>query len=251
MFKRHRGKRLLMDAQFDETKYVGPEHLDPDYVSKYDAKARTDPTDDVEHLKEFGLSADSVVVDLGAGSGTFAAAVSPDCKKVIAVDVSPAMRSVMKAKIKRLGRTNVEIVEAGFLSFEAPVESVDIVYSRHALHQLPDHLKAIALKRISQMLKPLGVLYLKDLVYSFSKEEAETYLKAWLDAAPAHPEDGWTKEELETHIKTEFSSYSEDLEAMLNQAGFEIRDFDHSSNKVFSEYTCLKEPSPYDPRGSS
>jgi hypothetical protein len=75
--------------------------------------------------------------------------------------------------------------------------------SRNALHQLPDHLKEIALKRISELLKPLLVLYLKDLVYSFPKEEADIYLKAWLDAAPERPEYGWTKEELETHIKTE------------------------------------------------
>jgi hypothetical protein len=29
--------------QVDEKNYAGPEHLDPDYVAKYDSKARTDP----------------------------------------------------------------------------------------------------------------------------------------------------------------------------------------------------------------
>src|SRR5438552_3903707 len=84
-----------MSKQFDETKYAGPEHLDPDYVAKYDSKARTDPTADVKHLKDFGLGADSVVADLGAGSGTFAVAIAPHCKKVIAVDVSPATLEAM------------------------------------------------------------------------------------------------------------------------------------------------------------
>jgi len=229
-----------MSKQFDETKYAGPEHLDPDYVAKYDSKARTDPTADVKHLKDFGLGADSVVADLGAGSGTFAVAIAPHCKKVIAVDISPAMTEATKTKIEKLGLKNVEVVKDGFLSFEAPAGSINFVYSRNALHQLPDRQKEIALKRISELLRPLGVLYLKDLVYSFPKEEADTYLKAWLDAAPEHPEDGWTRQELETHIKTEFSTYSETLEAMLDQAGFEIREVDHRGNKIFSAYTCTK-----------
>ena len=234
-----------MGEKFDETEYAGPEHLDPDYVAKYDSKARTDPTEDVKHLKDFGLGADSVALDFGAGTGTFAAAVAPLCKKVIAVDVSPAMISAMRAKIEKLGLTNVEIVESGFLNFEAPSGSIDFVYSRNALHSLPNDQKKQALKKIADLLTSLGILYLKDLVYSFPKEEADTYLSAWLEAAPEHPEDGWTREELQTHIDTEFSVYSDELEAMLDQAGFEIMgDPDHSGNKIFSAYICQKRLSP-------
>lgn len=229
-----------MSSQFDETKYVGPEHLDPSYVAGYDSKARTDPTADIRHLKDFGLGPDSVVVDLGAGTGTFATAVAPLCKRVIAVDVSPAMIAALKEKVGKLGLTNVEIVEAGFLNFEAPPGSADFVYSRHALHSLPDNLKEIALKRIADLLKPVGVFYLKDLIYSFPKEEADKCLGAWLDAAPAHPEDGWTRQELETHIKTEFSPYADTLEAMLDRAGLDIREVTHSENRCFSAYTCTK-----------
>jgi ubiquinone/menaquinone biosynthesis C-methylase UbiE len=232
-----------MGSQFDEAKHAGPEHLDPAYVAKYDSKARTDPTEDVKRLKDFGLGVDSVVLDFGAGTGTFAAAIAPLCKKVIAVDVSPAMISAMRAKIEKVGWTNVEIVESGFLNFEAPSRSIDFVYSRNALHSLPNDQKMQALKKVADLLKPLGILYLKDLVYSFPKE-AESYLKAWLEAAPAHPEDGWTREELETHIKTEFSSYSDELEEIIDQAGFEIRDANHRDNKIFSAYICRKKLSP-------
>jgi ubiquinone/menaquinone biosynthesis C-methylase UbiE len=150
------------------------------------------------------------------------------------------MISLMTSKIERGGLSNVEVVKAGFLSFEAPAESVDFVYSRHALHSLPDDQKRVALKRIAGLLKPLGIFYLKDLIYSFPKEEAATYLKAWLDAAPANPEDGWTRGELETHINTEFSPYSDVLEGMFEHAGFEIRESTHSDNRIFSAYTCIK-----------
>ena len=229
-----------MRPHVDENKFAGPEHLNPSYVAGYDSKAKTDPSPDVQRLRDFGLTAESVVVDVGAGTGTFATAVAPHCKRVIAVDVSPAMIATLKEKVSRLGLTNVEVVEAGFLSFEADPNSIDFVYSRNALHQLPDHLKEIALRRISKMLKPLGVFHLKDLVYSFPKEEADKYFKAWLDAAPTDPKEGYTREDLEIHIKTEFSTYSDKLEAMLDQAGFVIREFDHSANKIFSVYTCIK-----------
>jgi ubiquinone/menaquinone biosynthesis C-methylase UbiE len=229
-----------MNEPFDEKEHAGPEHLDPDYVAKYDAKARTDPSAGIQHLKDFGLGADSVVVDLGAGSGTFAVAVAPHCKRVIAVDVSPAMISAMKSKVEDLGLTNVEIVEAGFLSFEAPSAPVDFVYSRHALHSLPDDQKREALKHVAALLKPGGIFYLKDLIYSFPKEQADTYFGAWLDAAPARPEDGWTREELQTHINTEFSPYSDVLEGMLADAGLEIKETTHRENKIFGAYTCRK-----------
>src|SRR5256714_5035266 len=227
-----------MSPHIDEKQFAGPEHLDPSYVAGYDSKAKTDPSLDVQRLRDIGLTAESVVVDLGAGTGTFATAVAPHCKKVIAVDVSPAMLATLKAKISKLGLTNVEVVEAGFLSFEADPNSIDFVYSRNALHHLPDHLKEVALRRIAKMLKALGVFYLKDLVYSFPKGESDEYFKAWLDAAPTDPKEGYTREDLETHIKTEFSTYSDELEAMLDQAGFAIREFDHSANKVFSAYPC-------------
>jgi ubiquinone/menaquinone biosynthesis C-methylase UbiE len=232
-----------MSPRIDEKKFAGPEHLNQSYVAGYESKAKTDPSPDVQHLKDFGLTAKSVVVDMGAGTGTFATALAPHCKKVIAVDVSPAMIATSREKISKLGITNVEVVEAGFLSFEVEPNSIDFVYSRNALHQLPDHLKEVALRRISKMLKPLGILYLKDLVYSFPKGEADKYFKAWLDAAPTNPKEGYTREDLETHIKTEFSTYDDELEVMLDRAGFVIREFDHSGNKIFSAYTCIKKPS--------
>jgi predicted RNA methylase len=51
-------------------------------------------------LRRHGLTPDSVVVDLGCGTGVFAIAVAPLCRQVIAVDVSPAM----VALLRRLGR---------------------------------------------------------------------------------------------------------------------------------------------------
>jgi SAM-dependent methyltransferase len=213
-----------------EIALAGAEHLDPAYVAGYDRKAAFDPTDD---LRELGLGANSTVIDLGAGTGTFAAAAATVCKRVIAVDVSPAMLDAVRAR----GVPNVECVQAGFLSYEG--DGADVVYTRNALHHLPDFWKAIALKRVAGLLPLGGVLRLRDLVFSFEPQDAEHRIAEWLDRAAERPEDGWTREELETHLREEHSTFAWLLEPMLEHAGFEIESAEYRGG-VYAAYTCVK-----------
>src|SRR6185437_8356888 len=134
----------------DETAFAGPEHLDPAYVAGYDRKAAFDPADDVAVLRSHGLDNDSTVIDFGAGTGTFALAVAPYCRRVIAVDVSPAMLSALRPKAASTAAVNIAPVQAGFLSYAHDGGPVEAVYSRNALHHLPDLWKAIALRRMER-----------------------------------------------------------------------------------------------------
>ena len=102
----------------DELAFAGAEHLDPGYVEAYDRKARVDVSDDLATLDELGLSADSTLVDLGAGTGTFALAAAAHCRRVVAVDISPAMVDAMRTRAAERGVANVEPVHAGFLSYD-------------------------------------------------------------------------------------------------------------------------------------
>lgn len=129
-----------------EIALAGPEHLDPAYVEGYDRKAAFDPSADLALLRELGLNADSTLVDLGAGTGTFALAAASECRRVIAVDVSPAMVARMQSKAAEHGITNVECVRAGYLSYRHTGVPADFIYTRNALHHLPDFWKAIALQ---------------------------------------------------------------------------------------------------------
>lgn len=224
----------------DELAHAGSEHLDPGYVPGYDRKAGTDPAEDVEVLRGLGLGEADTVVDLGAGTGTFALAIAPFCHRVIAVDVSPVMLGLLGEKVRQHGIDNVTLVQSGFLSYRHQGEPADVVYTRNALHHLPDFWKVLALDRMAAILKPGGVLRLHDIVYSFEPGDAERALEAWFAGAVTQPEHGWTRTELETHVREEHSTFSWLLEPMLERAGFEIRDVRHSPSQTYSAYTCIK-----------
>jgi ubiquinone/menaquinone biosynthesis C-methylase UbiE len=224
----------------DELNHAGDEHLDPVYVEGYDRKASFDPTPDFVLLRNFGFSAESTLIDFGTGAGEFALAAARTCRRVVAVDISLAMLEALRLKAARQGVTNLEVVRQGFLTYEHRGEEADFVFSRNALHHLPDFWKAVALERIARMLKAGGVLRLRDLVFSFEPEDSGRVIEAWLERAPARPEDGWTQIELETHLREEYSTFSWLLEPMLDRAGFEIRQAAYSESRVFAAYACVR-----------
>ncbi len=223
----------------DELAHAGEEHLDAGYICGYDRKAGSDPAADIDLLEQLGLDSTRTVVDLGAGTGVFAMAVASHCRRVVAVDVSAAMLAYLSEETSRRGITNVEPVQAGFLSYEHQGDPADFVYSRNALHHLPDFWKGIALTRIAAILRPGGILRLHDLVYAFDPAEAGAAVEPWLVGAAPTSEVGWTRAEYETHLREEYSTYSWLLEPMLERAGFTIRERTHSPNGIYASYTCV------------
>ena len=224
----------------DELANAGPEHLDDVYVAGYDRKAGTEWTDDLALLRTLGLDEDRTLVDLGAGTGMLAAAAARLCKRVVAVDVSPAMLAVLGDRAERLELRNLECVQEGLLSYEHQGEPADFVYTRNALHHLPDFWKAVALQRIAGMLGPGGILRLRDLVFSFEPTATDGVIEAWLAGAAERSTDGWTRAELEVHLREEYSTFSWLLEPMLERTGFEIQRAEYSDSGVFAAYVCVK-----------
>ena len=224
----------------DELAHAGPEHLDPDFVAGYDRKqGYPDPAEDLAVFEAHGLDGTSAVLDLAAGDGQFALPAARRFGHVTAVDVSPAMLAVLRERAAAAGLANLDCVQAGFLSYEHQGPLADGVYTRNALHQLPDFWKAMALDRIARVLRPGGVLRLRDLIYDFAPADAAKVFQRWFDYAAADPAEGYTSEDYAEHIRTEFSTYRWLLEPMLAAVGFEIltADFD---GKLYGAYTCVK-----------
>ena len=220
----------------DELAHAGAENLDAHHVARYDAKEDADARAEVALLERLGLTPESVVLEIGPGTGQFTLAVAPVCARVIAVDISEPMLARLHANTSRLGIHNVEAVRAGFLSYEHTGPPVDFVYSRYALHHLPDFWKALALARLRATLRTGGVMRLSDVVYDFSPADAAHRIEAWCATAGHSVEGEWSRAELEEHVRDEHSTFAWLLEPMIRSSGFQILDAEHSDDGIFAKY---------------
>jgi SAM-dependent methyltransferase len=226
----------------DELAFAGRENLDPAHVAAYNDKEDAGALAEVHLLRERGaLTPDATVIDLGAGTGQFTLAASPHCWQVIAVDVSPLMLDQLEASVRERGINNVRGVLAGFLTYEHDRPPADLIYSRYALHHLPDFWKAVALRRMAGMLRPGGTLRLWDIVYNFTPQESHARLTAWMDEFPeTSASGGWIRADVAEHIRDEHSTFTWLLEPMLQQAGLRIEDACYSGSGVFAQYLCTR-----------
>lgn len=220
----------------DEVASAGRENLDSDHVAAYDDKEDASAADEVALLQQLGLGSGSTVIDFGAGTGQFTLTIAPTCKQVIAVEVSPVMLKALRSKIDTTDLTNIDVVEAGFLTYKHTGDLADAIYCRLALHHLPDTWKAIALTRMRAMLHEGGVLRLWDVVYHFGPDEAEERLEAWCATGGDGHDGRWSRAEFEEHIRDEHSTFTWLLEPMIHRAGFTIESAEHSDNGIFARY---------------
>ena len=235
-----------MESWFpDELVTAGRENLDPAHVARYDHKQDSQALAEVELLLALGLPDRPIVIDLGAGTGQFSLAMAPHAERVVAVDVSPVMLERLRAKLRAATVDNVECVPAGFLSYEHRGAPADVVYSRWALHHLPDFWKAVALTRMAAMLKPGGLLRLSDIVYSFDSPDSARAIDRWISSFTAQTvETEWIRAELEEHVRDEHSTFTWLLEPMLERAGFTVEQRDYSADQMLATYVCRRPPDP-------
>jgi SAM-dependent methyltransferase len=229
-------RRIAPGWLLDELANAGRENLDSAHVERYDRKMDARATEEVEMLRSWGLDASSVVVELGCGTGQFACTAANLCRRVVAVDVSPVMRARLQSKIDEGAIGNLEISAAGFLTYDHRGDLADIVYSRYALHHLPDFWKVMALRRVRAFLRPGGVFRLWDVVYGFNAAEADERIEAWCAPFGEKVEGDWARWEMEEHVRDEHSTFTWLLEAMFERTGFSIEDVDYSDEGFDARY---------------
>lgn len=220
----------------DEAASAGRENLDAGHVERYDAKMDARAVEEVQLLASWGLDISSVVVDLGCGTGQFALAAALFCRRVVAVDVSPQMREKLSRKREEAEIDNVEIADAGFLTYNHLGDPADIVYSRYALHHLPDFWKVMALRRVRDMLRPGGIFRLWDIAYHFTPNEADERVEAWCAPRGDDVDGDWARWEIEEHVRDEQSTFTWLLEAMFERTGFSVEAADYSEEGFDARY---------------
>jgi cyclopropane fatty-acyl-phospholipid synthase-like methyltransferase len=220
----------------DELRHAGRENLDTAHVARYDTKEDASAASEVAFLEGAGMARDSLVLEFGAGTGQFTVEVAAACARVIALDISEPMLDQLRAKVARIGLSNVEIVRAGFLSYRHLGRPADLIYSRFALHHLPDFWKAVALSRLRSMLRAGGLLRLWDVVYNFAPAEAEERVEAWCAMGGETVQESWSRAELEEHVRDEHSTFSWLLEPTIVRSGFDIAQAEYSRDGIFAKY---------------
>ena len=93
--------------------------------------------DRVRALVPLGAS----VLDVGAGTGAFALPLARGASTVTALDYSPAMLHVLRAKRDALGVRNVEVLQARWE--DALVTPHDVVLAANALYRAPNLYRAL------------------------------------------------------------------------------------------------------------
>jgi len=220
----------------DELTYAGRENLDAGHVARYDSKEDASAASEVALLEGMGLTRDSTVLEFGPGTGQFSIRAAASCRRVIAVDVSEPMLDFLQAKLVDAGIRNIEVVRAGFLTYEHIGDPADFIYSRYALHHLPDFWKAVALGRLRQMIRQGGIFRLWDVVYDFAPAEADERVEEWCATGGDTVEAEWSRAELEEHVREEHSTFTWLLEPMIFRSGFEIVHAEHSEDGIFAKY---------------
>lgn len=190
-------------------------------------------------VSRLGIGAGHRVIDLGAGTGTFAIQAALAGASVHAVDISQAMLTYAQTKAQTAGATTIAFHKAGFLTYNHQDEPADFVITKNALHILPDFWKMVALLRIAEMLKPEGSFYLRDAIFSFPSADYQAAINAWIKQVAKPEGEGWTAQEFEMHVREEYSTFAWIIEGMLTRVGFEVVEA-HYSAPTYAEYLCVK-----------
>ncbi len=224
--------------------YHEPEHPGADFdamAESYDQHMQRyrDIQGEIQEILNFlDLKADGTVLEIGTGTGEFALAAARHCSRVYAVDLSEGMLKYAEKKARSRQVSNIEFMQAGFLTYQHNGSSLDAVVSQLALHHLPDFWKQIALMRVADMLKEGGKLCLRDVVYSFDVRAYEDFFEEYTSKVAEIAGDEFSSL-IAAHVKNEYSTLDWIMRGMLERAGFRV-DLVDNKDGFIGLYLCTK-----------
>lgn len=169
--------------------------------NSYDKSARLQRYSGQLILNSLPQCNDSLVVDLGSGTGFFTDILSRKYKRVIGLDLSAKMLCYAQS----LRSNNIQWLNADIHHLPLQSDSVDVIYSNLALqwcHPLQD-----ALEEIKRVLKPGGTAVFTSLV----------------DGTLSELKQAWSSVDNDDHV-INFKSHTE-IESDILDSGLSIIDF--------------------------
>ena len=219
------------DWWYDDLKQIGLDFEDEAEVSTYDARQGGSSDADRALLTRLGVTPTTAMADIGCGTGLLACTAATMAGSVRAIDVSGAMLRAAEARAKSLSLANITFERAGFLTF-AGSGDLDLIFTRAALHHLPDFWKAVALTRMRDALKPGGRLYIRDMVFNCTPDAVPLTAARWIEDLVQ--QSGYSRADGACHVREEHSTFGWILERMISEAGFTLLERTHDG--VYATY---------------
>jgi putative AdoMet-dependent methyltransferase len=223
---------------FPEFSPVGVDLASAEAVARYDRNQGTDAERDNALLDRLGVGPGTRFVDLACGTGSLVVEAARRGADAHGVDVAEKMLAFTRWRAADAG-VAVSLHHAGFLSYEHAGPPADVVTTRSALHQLPDFWKQAALLRIAGYVRPRGLLYVWDLVFSFPPAEYAEQVQRMIDELGMPEGEGFTRADFEAHVREEFSTYAWILEGLIERAGFTV-EASAFPRPTHGEFVCLR-----------
>lgn len=222
------------DWWYDDARQVGLDFEDETQVATYDARQGGSAERDRALLEHLGLKPHMSMADIGCGTGILVREAAQMCRSAVGIDVSATMLAAAEAR--GAGLDNLNFQRAGFLSFEAPPASLDLITAKNALHHLPDFWKAMAFARMHAALKPGGRLYLRDVMFDVPAQDLAATAEGWIVWLTQNT--GYSRAEGAAHIREEYSTFAWAIERMLTDCGFEI--VEHVQDGVYGTFLAQR-----------
>ena len=227
--------------QFDEFVQRGWDFSDAGEVRRYEQRMAqlSDPSTRIEEVLEaLALQPTDVLLDMGCGTAEVSVAAAASCRAVHAADVSDPMLAAARERAAEAGVSNITFHRAGFLTYEHSGEPVDVIFTRQALHHLPDFWKQIALARLAGALRDGGRMYVEDAVVSYELSNYREFTENSIARTRQRGMDD-IADQIERHVREEFNTFDWIMEGMLSRAGFRI-DRSEYRHGVLAIYQCTR-----------
>ncbi len=108
-------------------------------------------------IRDAGIKADSVVLEVGCGNGFFTGTLARAARKVIAVEVQKAMADKLYMNLGQAAQqSSIEIHVEDIAELSLPAGSVDVAFLYYSFHEIQNQETAAAV--IARAVKSRGIL---------------------------------------------------------------------------------------------
>ncbi len=175
-----------------------------------------------KYLHRLKLGSEDLLVDFGCGDGTLLDFAGRIAEQAVGIDSSPEQVSLARKNLS--GRSNVRVIQGGFLDFDLPHNKYTRGSARKSLHHLTDPDKSIFFQRAGEYFLPGSLFIIEDAVFDFPLKDFQKRRQYLFDEAERFYGPGWEgmREAFTEMMEREFPTDIHTWESVLEAGGFSI-----------------------------